>query len=51
MPSNKRKRTKLRTTGESAEQGKISFAKYQGWYVIIKLFLILILAVDKTNSP
>ena len=50
MQSKERKIKKLSKTIESSRQGKYLLQSYQGGYVNIKLFLILILAVDKTNS-
>ena len=48
MPSKERKRKELEKV---LGKGKYILQSYQGSYVNIKLFLILILAVDKTSSP
>ena len=50
MPSEERKRKGLRKIREGAGKWKYLLQSYQGGYVNIKLFLALILTVDKTSS-
>ena len=51
MPSKERKRKELRTIGEMRDREKHLLQSYYGGCTNIKLFLILILAVDKANNP
>ena len=51
MRSKERKRKELEQLQKVPGKEKYILQSYQGGYKNIKLFLILILAVDKTNSP